>query len=587
MKIGPGATVCIQAGNYDYLRLNNFVGTADNPIKFVNCGGLVDVNYPTGSTTGIAFQGCRYFRITGTGDSNYSYGIRISKTGQSISGLNITTLSTDCEVDHLEVSNTGFAGIMIKTDPTCDPATQRGNFTMYNVKVHHNYVHDTIGEGFYIGNSFWNNGHPRTCEGQSVRLPPHEIIGLEISYNRSENTGCEGIQYACAPNSRVHHNTVINAGIQPFDPNQDNGVQIGGGVSGWFYNNTIQKAAGVGLIIVGHLGPNYAYNNIITNTGENGIFVDERTGTLANVDIVLANNTVITTANEGIQLYNETQNNYIFNSVILNPADGKFISTLNKDVHYTAQNNFTSMNIGDARFVNATGGDYHLAAGSPLIDAGQNMSRYGVTTDLSDISRLLSSAYDVGAYEYVATSSTPLPVELLSFTAKPQGQQVQLAWATTSERDADRFEVQRSHDLSEFVTLGEVKAKGNTSQRQYYGLLDGRPLDGVNYYRLRQVDQDGKTAYSKIISAVIDELSPSLELLGNPIDGRLIQASVRNLPGANYHLSTLTGRELMVNSDLQPDGVLTLTPAQPLPAGVYLLWTNNSATRLVQKIVVY
>ena len=399
LKIGPGATVCIQAGKYNYLRLNNFVGAPNNPIKFVNCGGLVDVNYPTGSTTGIAIQGSRYFQITGTGTPGLEYGIRISATGSGISGLNITGKSSDCEVDHLEVSNAGFAGIMIKTDPTCDVSTQRSSFAMYNVKVHHNYVHDVKGEGLYIGNSFWNEGQSRTCDGATVKVLPHNIYGLEISYNRTVNTGCEGIQYACAPESQVHHNTVYNSGIDPFDPYQDNGVQIGGGVSGSFYNNTIHKAKGIGLIIVGHLGPNYIYNNIIAEAVSNGIFVDERSGSLPNAEVALVNNTIVSAGEEGIKLYNETQNTSILNNALVMVGSNKYISTLSSKVRFTAQNNFTSANPGEARFVDPYGGNLRPASGSPLINAGQNTSRYGVVSDLDDSARPQGGTYDIGAYE--------------------------------------------------------------------------------------------------------------------------------------------------------------------------------------------
>ncbi|QJW88146.1 T9SS type A sorting domain-containing protein [Spirosoma taeanense] len=418
LKIAPGSTVCIKAGAYTYLRLNNFVGTPDKPIRFINCGGLVDVNYPTGSSTGIAFQGCRYFQITGTGDKRYEYGIRISQTGTNISGLNITNMSSDCEVDHMEVSNTGFAGIMIKTDPTCDPATQRANFTMYNVKVHHNYVHDTKGEGLYIGNSFWNGGMTRNCDGVDVKVFPHNIVGLEIAYNRTENTGCEGIQYACAPESQVHHNTVYNSGIDPFDPYQDNGVQIGGGVSGRFYNNTIRKAQGTGLMIVGHLGPNYIYNNIITKAGDNGIFVDERAGSLPNVDIVLANNTINKVKGEGIKLYNETQNTYILNTAITGVGDNKYLSTLNSKVRFTAQNNFTASNNKEAKYKNGDGEedeDYHTVSSSPLINKGQDVRRFGIVTDLDDVARPKGGAFDIGAYETGANGarqSAPVLAEL-------------------------------------------------------------------------------------------------------------------------------------------------------------------------------
>ena len=180
-----------------------------------------------------------------------------------------------------------------------------------------------------------------------------------------------------------------------------------------------------------------------------------------------------------------------------------------------------------------------------------------------------------------------LPVTLVSFTAKPQGDAVQLSWSTTAEQDADHFEIQRSRDLGEFSTVGQVAAKGTTNQRQYYGFTDLRPLDGANYYRLKQVDVGGRTDYSKVISTVLDNQTPSLELLGNPTDGAAIQVAVRNLADATYHLTTLTGREMPLTADNQADGSIRLMPNQSLPSGLYVLRANAAGLSLQQKIIVF
>lgn len=187
---------------------------------------------------------------------------------------------------------------------------------------------------------------------------------------------------------------------------------------------------------------------------------------------------------------------------------------------------------------------------------------------------------------FIRDVSGSLPVNLVSFTAKPQGNRVQLSWETAQERNADYFEVQRSADLSEFRGIGQVTAKGITDSRQYYGLLDERPLDGANYYRLKQVDTDGQVAYSKVVSAVLDEQTPSLALLGNPVEGQSIRVAVRNLADARYYLTTLTGQALAVSTEPQPDGSLAVVPTQPLTAGVYILKAQTAIRHLTQKVVV-
>lgn len=92
-----------------------------------------------------------------------------------------------------------------------------------------------------------------------------------------------------------------------------------------------------------------------------------------------------------------------------------------------------------------------------------------------------------------------LPVRLVSFSGKRVGTQLLLGWQTTFESNSDYFAVERSSDAKSFETLGRVASRGFSDSFQSYGFTDEAPTKGVNYYRLRQVDRDGKFEYSKIL----------------------------------------------------------------------------------------
>jgi hypothetical protein len=188
--------------------------------------------------------------------------------------------------------------------------------------------------------------------------------------------------------------------------------------------------------------------------------------------------------------------------------------------------------------------------------------------------------------DQIQLNGQALPVSLVSFTAKTQGDHVQISWETAQERNADCFEVQRSYDLGEFTTVGRIAAKGTTDQHHYYGFTDQRPLDGANYYRLKQIDTDGQALHSKIVAVVMDEVMPSMEVLGNPIDGQMIRAAMRNMAKATFHLTSLAGHELPLATDTQSDGSRLLTPTQPLAQGIYLLRAVLNGRQLIQKVVV-
>ncbi|EJF11150.1 SGNH/GDSL hydrolase family protein [Pontibacter sp. BAB1700] len=94
----------------------------------------------------------------------------------------------------------------------------------------------------------------------------------------------------------------------------------------------------------------------------------------------------------------------------------------------------------------------------------------------------------------------PLPVELHSFKGKPTQSGVQLDWETASEQDNAYFEVQRSQTATEFAVIGRVEGSGTTSLPQSYTFQDTEAGNGVNYYRLRQVDFDGTDNFSPVLA---------------------------------------------------------------------------------------
>jgi hypothetical protein len=90
------------------------------------------------------------------------------------------------------------------------------------------------------------------------------------------------------------------------------------------------------------------------------------------------------------------------------------------------------------------------------------------------------------------SGTNTLPIELINFSGKIIGNSIELNWSTASEINNDYFEIERSTNGIDFKHLAEIDGGGTTHTLQRYTYTDKRPYNGVNYYRLKQLDTDGK-----------------------------------------------------------------------------------------------
>jgi hypothetical protein len=212
--------------------------------------------------------------------------------------------------------------------------------------------------------------------------------------------------------------------------------------------------------------------------------------------------------------------------------------------------------------------------------SGNNVSgdlTSGVFTSFSDFA--LAST-DAGTDNYLA--SNPLPVELTAFTAQRQATKaVAVAWTTASEKNSARFEVQRSFDSREFVTIATVAAQGTSTKATTYATHDRTAPAAQLYYRLRQVDLDGTAAYSPVVRVAGTEATPELALYPNPATERLT-ATAPAEAGRTYRVLNTLGQVLATGPAETANPSIEV---QALPAGSYLLELQGSAGHQVRRFV--
>ncbi len=204
------------------------------------------------------------------------------------------------------------------------------------------------------------------------------------------------------------------------------------------------------------------------------------------------------------------------------------------------------------------------AVTSPCVDGGYLLSDYANEPAPN------GGRVNIGVYgntpEASKSSTTGLPVELLNFNALKEGRQVMLIWQTASEQNSDYFIVEQSTDAKTFSTLERVKAQGESNAIHNYKVLDKNPAKGMNYYRLKQMDMNGKFSYSKIIWVAMDE--DIVSFYPNPASKTISF----NKPIESIIIRDLQGKEVLSRRNIR--AVLDISTLQP---GVYIMDINGRA----------
>ena len=115
------------------------------------------------------------------------------------------------------------------------------------------------------------------------------------------------------------------------------------------------------------------------------------------------------------------------------------------------------------------------------------------------VSSLNPTVTSTATFDNLTENISTLPIQLVNFTAtNVQNQYVLLKWQTTMEENSDHFDVERSTDGISFVKITTVKAAGYSSTLQSYSAVDNSPQNGINFYRLMEVDIDNRFSYSPV-----------------------------------------------------------------------------------------
>ncbi|MBN8673561.1 MAG: T9SS type A sorting domain-containing protein [Chitinophagales bacterium] len=215
------------------------------------------------------------------------------------------------------------------------------------------------------------------------------------------------------------------------------------------------------------------------------------------------------------------------------------------------------------------------AVGIPL----DGITGTGINTDYAGVFR--SASPQLGAFEQNIT----LPITLQSFTGYAMKETNQLKWVTSAELNSSHFELQRSENGMQFTRIAIINAAGNSTIPQYYEYADRGLLPANSYYRLKQIDLDGKTLYSRIILISREDAGYVIAVYPNPTTGKLNLVAGKEMKNAGIRIVNAVGQLVAERTSIS--GTSYSLDISYLVNGVYFMevYENNKVirTRIVKQ----
>lgn len=297
---------------------------------------------------------------------------------------------------------------------------------------------------------------------------------------------------------------------------------------------------------------------------------------VANPSLRILNRNATTTLDYGL-----TEDPYVITPV--------FSQGISKITFY--ENQRASINSGSFKIYTSTDGGATWNA-TPITSAAKSAKFDLITVPIvgTNINRLkiakpATVQMNIDNLTIYAPIGITLPLDFISFNAtlkKSLKNEVQLIWKTTNEINTSAFEVERSTDGTVFVKVGTIAAQ-NKQGVHTYDFLDPQPLTGVNYYRLKQIDQNGEFKFSEVQSVNNSSIA-QVKLYPNPVKKGFTLEHPAAAVNGTLGVFNLAGVE-MANVPVLKGTNQTYMAIAQLPEGIYIVRYKVNTELIAQKII--
>jgi len=290
---------------------------------------------------------------------------------------------------------------------------------------------------------------------------------------------------------------------------------------------------------------------------------------------------------QGIAVFNTTE---VTKETI--PVDVVFFGTLTPTNTIRLYNNSNSEELG-FRICNT---DRYSIANGEFFAKGNNTYVFGPTSGADATAKnkfyKLEGEYDLetktwvmarsatavtlptnltGTLSLIETDITTLPVSLSSFNAEAMGKTVRLNWTVESEKNNAYFAILRSSDGNDFKQIATILGKGTSDMMHKYNYTDKNPTTGINYYQLKQIDNDGRISLSEIVLAKLDFATDKFRAYYQNGNLRLDFNVSNPAKMAEIIIFDITGRKIGTHKETITFGNNNLSLPISLNAGIYVV----------------
>ncbi len=220
---------------------------------------------------------------------------------------------------------------------------------------------------------------------------------------------------------------------------------------------------------------------------------------------------------------------------------------------------------------------------------GSNWTSQGgtATGNVTTTGEITSAAMSSYGYFAIGSVASVLPVTFINVTAQRKDIYNDVKWLTVDEKNAGHYEVQRSDDGINFKSIGSVQAN-NRSSIQEYGYRDYLPFSGIAFYRIKNVDNDGKNKLSKVVSVYERSFMTNEIKVLNPAKEQIVIRSKNDADKSTKYVLYKENGQVVLSGNMNLNAGMDNSINLPgtVAKGYYILQLVGEKINYTQKILI-